>query len=54
MFEAGLNGLGDEVKGILLLLLSAGFDHSQQGLDDPAAVGALRAEGALAPNVGVA
>ena len=52
MFKAGLNGLGDEVEGVLFLL-SAGFDDGQHGLDEPTAVGALRAEGEFSPDDGV-
>ncbi len=38
-----LEGEGDEVEDVALLL-TAGFDHAEQGLDEAAAGGALGAE----------
>ena len=50
--DVGLDGLGDELEHIPLLL-AAGFDGGQQGLDEAAAGGALGAEREFPPDHGV-
>jgi hypothetical protein len=52
--EVGLDSLGDEVEGALILL-SVGFDYSEHGFDEAISVGALCAERrrALRPALGL-
>ena len=53
MVVLGFEGGREEVEDIAILL-AAGFDDGQQGLDEAAARGALSAEGEFAPDHGVA
>ena len=52
-WRSGLGGVGDEFEDVAVLL-SAGFEDAEQGLDEAAARGALGAEAELAPDDGMA